>query len=106
MAENMQSMTDEALGQRLAAVERELVSKRFQLSMGQLENTSTLRSLRKELARIKTEATRRERERGLARNSLLSTVASGAVNPATERSAASAAGGFLQGIVDKLTGAE
>lgn len=106
MSDKIQGMTDDALGQRLAAVERELVGKRFQLSMGQLENTSQLRGLRKEIARIKTEATRREKERGLPKNSLLTNTASSAGAPAGESAAPAARGGFLQGIVDKLTGAE
>jgi large subunit ribosomal protein L29 len=106
MAETIQSMTDDALVQRLAQAERELVRQRFQLSMGQLENTSTLRTLRKEIARIKTEATRRESEQGLPKNSLL-TRSTHAVDVATPSAGApKARGGFLQGIVDKLTGDE
>lgn len=104
MTDSIQSMTDASLGQRLAEIERELVRKRFQHSMGQLENTSTLRTLRKEVARIKTEAGRREREQDLPRESLLVKNRSVAQNAAPNASEESSEGGFLKGIVDKLTG--
>jgi large subunit ribosomal protein L29 len=106
MAQSYQAMTDEALVQALVQAERELVRQRFQLSMGQLENTSTLRTLRKDIARIKTEASRREAEQGLARNAIVNKYARSVDVDAAPAAAPKARGGFLKGVVDKLAGDE
>lgn len=108
MAENLTSLTDEALTHRLFQVERELVSARFQHSMGTLENTAALGLMRKSIARIRTEARRRELAQGLPKDGLVrmhrSTFTAG--DDAASADTAEESGGFLQGIVDKLTGNE
>lgn len=106
MAESIRSMTDEALAHRLVEVERELVHKRFAHSQGALENTASLRELRKEIARIKTEAGRRESEQGLARDTLFNKYRKTLEGSAPKAASEESKGGFLQGIVDKLTGSE
>jgi large subunit ribosomal protein L29 len=103
MSDTITALNDEGLAHRLMEVERELVRKRFQHSMGQLENTASLRNLRKEIARIKTEATRRESSQGLTRGSLVQKHAKTA-QVRSEATAGQDKGGFLQGIVDKLSG--
>jgi len=101
---HLQGMSDQDLTHRVFEVERELVEARFKHSMGRLENTSQLRSLRREIARIKTEARTREVAQGLSRGALIRE------HRASYRSEAAApveapkeSGGFLKGIVDKLT---
>ncbi len=104
MAEH-QELSDEQLVHRMLEAERELVAARFKHSMNQLENTASLRSMRREIARLQTEARRREKEQGLAKNRLLSmhraSYAGAASAPVEEASAEK--GGFLSGIVDRLT---
>ena len=79
--------------------------------MGSLENTSSLRILRRRIAQIKSEARSREIAEGLAKDSLIrlhrktydaSSVPTGADVSETDEDG----GGFLQGIVDKLTNKE
>jgi len=98
--------SDEQLVHRMLEVERDLVSARFKHSMNQLENTASIGSMRKEIAQLKTEAGRREREEGLPKNALFDRHANsfGADTGATSASAEK--GGFLSGIVDKLTSNE
>lgn len=98
-------LTDKDLVTKVFQVERELVTLRFKHSTNQLENTATLRSLRKEIARLKTEARRREVEQGLAKEALFSKFPPdlSVVEDAPE---AAAKGGFLQGIVDKISGSD
>jgi large subunit ribosomal protein L29 len=97
-------LNDEQLVHRFLERERELVSSRFRHATSQLENTASMRVVRKDLARILTELRARERANGSAKGSLMdrhrrSFQASGAAAPA-------ASGGFLQGIVDKLSAQE
>ncbi len=100
----MADLNDEQLVHRMLQVERDLVAARFKHSMNQLENTAHLGGLRKEIARLKTEARKREASAGLAKNALFERHASsfgasaeGAIESGAEK------GGFLSGIVDKLT---
>lgn len=51
-----------SLEQRLAEAKQELFNLRFQNATGQLENTSALRSSRREIARVATELRAREIE--------------------------------------------
>ena len=95
--------SDEQLVHRMLEVERDLVSARFKHSMNQLENTAAIGSMRKEIAQLKTEAGRREREGGLPKNSLFDRHAQSAGSSAGSTSASAEKGGFLSGIVDKLT---
>ena len=95
-------MSDEQLVHRMMQAERDLVSARFKHSMNQLENTSKLSVLRKEIARLKTEARRRESNNGLAANAL-STLHAKSFGVNRGSSAPAEKGGFLSGIVDKLT---
>lgn len=107
-SENFGALSDEALTHRLFDVERDLVAARFQHSMNQLENTARLRTMRKNIARIKTEARRREVEQGLGKDALIrshrSSYKTGAAAEAADTGASEEKGGFLQGIVDKLSG--
>ena len=49
-------LTDEQLVHKVLQVERDLVTARFKHSMNQLENTARLRVLRRDIARLQTEA--------------------------------------------------
>lgn len=105
---HLKEMTDESLTHRMFDIERTLVSRRFTHSLGELENTAELRVLRREIARIQGEARRREVEREMPKRSLIRThrasYGAGAAQPEAEQAAER--GGFLKGIVDKLSGTE
>jgi large subunit ribosomal protein L29 len=101
----MAQLTDEQLVHRMLQVERDLVAARFRHSMNQLENTASLGGLRKEIARLKTEARQREVANGLPKNALFDQHAKTfGASKAASSDAAAEKGGFLSGIVDKLTG--
>lgn len=105
MAAQYAELSDEQLVHRVFSTERELIQARFRHSTNQLENSAHLRVLRKEIARLKTEARRREIAQGLAKDLLIhthrQTFAPTAVEAGTTEEAK---GGFLSGIVDKLSG--
>jgi len=107
-----EDLTDEQLVHKVLQSERELVAARFKLSMQQLENTSRLRVIRKDIARMRTEARKREMAAGLARDALLGqhrrsfTAEQRAEGTAAAAPAKAEKGGFLAGIVDKLKGKE
>ena len=58
-------LADEELLQRLKQSREELFNLRFQHAAGQLENTSRLRQVRQDIARIMTIQSSRERAREL-----------------------------------------
>ena len=97
-------MTDQQLVDTLGQTERDLVARRFKHSTNQLENTSELRTLRRQIAKLKTEARKREIAQGLPKNGLLNSLRPAAA--ATSGGSTSSPGGFLQGIVDKATSDE
>ena len=97
-------MTDQQLVDSLSQTERDLVARRFKHSTNQLENTSELRNLRRTIAKLKTEARKREIAQGLPKNGLLNSIRPAAA--AASEGSSSSAGGFLQGIVDKVASDE
>lgn len=103
----LRELTDDQLVERLRENERELVRLRFRHSSNQLENTASLAKVRKDIARIKTEVRTREVSGNLAKGAL---EARSAARAETSQPAAPEApverGGFLKGIVDRLTGKE
>jgi large subunit ribosomal protein L29 len=62
-AQDMRSLTDDELVQKLRDAKAELFNLRFQAATGQLESHGRLNSVRKEIARIYT--VMRERELGI-----------------------------------------
>lgn len=99
-------MSDADLVHALLGEERKLMTMRMKHRAGQLENTAQLGQVRREIARLHTAARARERQRGLAKDSLLAehrlTYRGGLDDSARDPGAAK--GGFLSGIVDKLSG--
>lgn len=60
--ENLHSLGREELRAKARQLDEELFRLRMQLAVGQLSNTSAIRSARKELARVLTVTTLKERE--------------------------------------------
>jgi large subunit ribosomal protein L29 len=60
----VRAMTPDQLSEQLASLKKEQFNLRFQRATGQLENTSRVRTVRREIARIKTvQAQRRAGEK-------------------------------------------
>ena len=109
MSASIRDMTDEQLVHQVLQAERNLVDSRFRHSMGQLEDTTSLRSHRRNIARMLTEARAREVTQGLGKNALVEMhkgTFSPAAAPAAVLPSTGEEGGFLSGVVDKLAGAE
>lgn len=106
----IRNLDDQALVVAGLTAERELVELRFAHSLNQLDNTATLGDIRRRIARIRTEARRRELEKGLGKDSLFRQHRASFHTDATEAPAESASaakkGSFLSGIVDKISGNE
>lgn len=107
MAATHRDLSDEQLVHRMFELERELVQARFRHSMNQLENTARLKQLRRDIARLKTETRTREVAQGLGKGALVHAHRQtfGGQAAAAEQ-APEQKGGFLSGIVDKLSGKE
>ncbi|MCX8032014.1 MAG: 50S ribosomal protein L29 [Thermoleophilia bacterium] len=63
-AKDLIELGDDELAQRLKQSREELFNLRFQHAAGQLENTSRLREVRRDIARIMTVQSARRRARG------------------------------------------
>jgi hypothetical protein len=83
------------------------VTLQFQNSMSTLENTARLAVVRKQIARLKTEARAREIDQGLPKDTLFIQYSKTfAKTDTVAPHEVVTSGGFLSGIVDKLTGKE
>jgi len=101
----LETQADEGLVHAALAAEHELVNQRFKHGLNQLENTASLAVARKTIARLRTEVRAREIAGGLGRDELFrrhrgSFKATAADGVAAEK------GGFLSGVVDKLSDTE
>ena len=105
MAEISQ-MTNTDISGELGRLERELVTQGFQLKTQRLQNTAGLGLIRKQMARLHTEARRREISQGLAKGAVGHIRRSAAPLVSAAAPAPAERGGFLAGIVDKLTNKE
>jgi large subunit ribosomal protein L29 len=101
MTEQLTEMSDADLVGKVVELEREIVTARFAHSMGKLENTASLKVVRRAVARLQTEARRREIAAGSSKGSLLAG-ASAASGAGESANGASSSDGFLKGIVDKI----
>lgn len=101
----MRDLDDAALVHLLLGNERELVSSRFRHSLNKLENTASLRVLRRDIARARTELRSREVAQGLGPNAI-ARQHRGSFVAGVESGQGATKGGFLSGVVDKLTADE
>jgi len=58
-AEEFRAMTPDQLDEQVSRLKKEQFNLRFQRATGQLENTSRVRTVRRDIARIKTVQTQR-----------------------------------------------
>lgn len=101
MAGQYTALEDAALVKELAVQQRSLVQARFALSMNRLDNTATVRTIRRDIARIRTELRRRELAAGANKDSL---VAQHRVDVKSlgGGSESGSAGGLLASVDEKL----
>jgi len=102
--EKLQSMTDQALVHQELQFERDLIAATFRLRTGQLDDTSQIARLRKDIARARTAQRNREVAAGLGRNALRELHRSSFRPGQAPANAAPAAkgGGFMKSIASKL----
>lgn len=98
-ASEIQALSDEALVHKELSLERTLVQHQFRHRLGQLENTSVLKSTRRDIARAQTELSRRETAAGGGKGSLRARHA-GTWKPEVAASS-DAGGGFLKGLTEQ-----
>jgi large subunit ribosomal protein L29 len=103
---DLKNMDDKALVHRELQLERELLDAQFRLKTNQLEDTSKVAKLRKGIARARTVQRERELEQSLNPNTLRDMHRGTFVVAKLGAGGDGAAGGFLKGIVDKVTPAE
>ena len=59
-AKEVREMTNEELNQKLAELKSELFNLRFRLASGQLENPVSIRTCKRDIARVNTEISARK----------------------------------------------
>ena len=107
MSQAIRELSDQQLVFSVLEIEREFIAARFKHSTNQLENTAQLRDMRRKVARLHTEARRREISQGLPKDSLMHQYRRGfGGGEAVAETESPEKGGFLSGIVDKLTAKE
>lgn len=62
-AKELRELSDEELKKKRKDLKEELFNLRFQLSIGQLENTARIKAVKKDIARIETILREREKRR-------------------------------------------
>ena len=103
---DLMKLDDKSLVHRELQLERELMDVLFRQRTGQLEDTSKMSKLRKEIARARTLQRERENEQSLSKNALRDQHRTSFVPGQIGTDGEGGAGGFLKGIVDKVTPAE
>lgn len=102
--EQLQALSDEALVHRELQLERDLIAATFRLRTGQLDDSSQVGKLRKDIARARTAQRLREEAARLGRNALRdqhrATFKVGQQAP--ETGGAPTGGGFMKSIASKL----
>ncbi len=66
--ENIKDLTLDQLDDRLAKLKKEQFNLRFQAASGQLENTSRVRQVRRDIARVQTAAASKKRASSAAKS--------------------------------------
>jgi ribosomal protein L29 len=103
---DLTTLDDKALVHRELQLERELLDARFRQKTGQLEDTSKMSKLRKQIAQARTLQRERENDQSLSKNTLRDQHRTSFVPGQIGTDGEGGAGGFLKGIVDKVTPAE
>jgi large subunit ribosomal protein L29 len=112
---DIRKLEDHQLVHEELRLDREIIHARFALKTGQLEDTSKLGKMRRDIARLRTVQRERERERGLTPDFLrekhratFGVRSSGDRAPEQAEATPEPKSGrsFLKGIVDRVKGSE
>ena len=98
--DELASLGDEQLVHKELELERTMMAHTFRHRLGQLENTSVLKTTRRDIARAQTLLVSRERDGGLQRGALKARHRSSFVPSQAAAAAAGAGDDFLKGILD------
>jgi large subunit ribosomal protein L29 len=101
-ASELRELSNEALVHRILESERSLVGAQFQNKMGQLENTASLKDIRRSIACMRTMVRERELAQELKKDTLIHEHRYSYQYDALADDGGDQ-GGFLSGIVDKLS---
>ena len=101
-AVDLKAMSDEALVHHELQLQRDLVRKNFAHATNQLDDTASVRKVRRAIARARTEQRSREVAGGLGKDSLRSQHRSTFKADAAGAASGGDNGGFLSGIADKF----
>ena len=101
-AVDIKALSDEALVHRELQLERDLVRKNFAHATNQLEDTASVKKVRRDIARVRTEQRSRELASGLGKDALRNLHRTSFRPDVAGAAAEQAAGGFLSGIADKF----
>jgi large subunit ribosomal protein L29 len=101
----IKEFSDKKLIHTELTIERELIAARIRLATSQLEDTSTLKKLRRDIARLQTATRHREVEQGLTKNALKDRHRGTFASDGSSADGDEGGGrGFLKGIVDRISG--
>ncbi len=100
-AADLKSLSDEQLVHKELSLERELIEASFRHRTSQLDDTSKLKKLRRQIARIRTEERTREIAAGVGTDSLRNQFRGSFKPGAGTVTAAGESAGFLQGITSR-----
>jgi ribosomal protein L29 len=98
--DELKALSDEALVHKELSLERLLLQHQFRHRLGQLENTSVLKSTRRDIARAQTELATREATAGENKGTLRARHA-GTFTPEAPSAPAESGGGFLKGLTEQ-----
>jgi ribosomal protein L29 len=104
--DELASLSDEQLVHKELDLERSLLAHTFRHRLGQLENTSVLKTTRRDIARAQSLLGARERSNGLQKGSLRARHGTTFTPTATGAAKTGAGDDFLKGILDKQESAE
>ncbi len=103
-AVDIKALSDEALVHHELQLERDLVRKNFAHATNQLDDTASVKKVRRAIARTRTEQRSRELAGGMVKDALRNQFRTSfkADTAAAAAPTEEAAGGFLAGIADKF----
>ena len=106
-AKSMRDLEDSALVQRDWELSQELSTARIQLALGQLEQNSEIRRVRRSRAQVKTEMRRREIAAGLSKGALVQrhagSIDTSAVSSSADSAGSDSKGGFFANLRSRFS---
>lgn len=106
-AQTLQELEDSALVQHDWVLSQEFSAARIQLALGQLEQNSEIRRIRKSRARVKTELRRRELAANLSKGTLVNrhagSIETSSISGSSSDADSASKGGFFANLRSRFT---